>query len=82
MMNSKFNLIIVAAFLILLVVTACTPNRGVAPDAITVLEAPYALPRIWEDPETGCQYLIYAATGGMTARLDRDGVAMCPGASR
>lgn len=35
--------------------------------------------RVWRDPDTGCQYLIWERRqrGGMTPRLQRDGRPMC-----
>ncbi len=35
--------------------------------------------RVWRDPETGCQYLVWERrrTGSMTPRLKADGRPMC-----
>ncbi|MES2337877.1 MAG: DUF6440 family protein [Pseudomonadota bacterium] len=35
--------------------------------------------RVWSDPETGCQYLIWGRSGrgGMTPRLKPDGMPVC-----
>jgi len=36
-------------------------------------------PRVWTDPETGCQYLLFRGyvETGVVARLNRDGLPIC-----
>ena len=36
--------------------------------------------RIWSDPQTGCEYVIFDShkRAGMTHRLNSDGTPMCP----
>ena len=69
------NLVTISA--VILMLGACSERTGEQLDQ----NAQHI--RVYTDPETGCQYLIYdrkygyAGMGGITARMDADGNQIC-----
>lgn len=63
---------VVAVVCLALALASCDSGPP-APQRIQSESLSYAGVRVVTDPETGCQYLIRGATGGMAARISDDG---------